>query len=568
MIVLPLLYFLSLTLLLLPSSPSSKMPSAQVFNSKDGAVYTTSNGAPVAEPVCTDSHSPFLIHLIAISPDFHHIDLLAHFDRERIPERVVHAKGAGAHGYFEVTHDLSDITSSKFFTEVGKKYRATARFSTVGGESGSADTARDPRGFSVKIRTEEGNLDFVFNNTPVFFIRDPAKFAHFIHTQKRDPQTHLKDADMFWDYLTQNPESAHQVTILFSDRGTPDGFHNMHGYSGHTYKFVKADGSWVYTQIHIIADGGFKTLDGPTAARLGGENPDYGTQALFETIEAGKYPSWTVYAQTMTPEQAESFRYNVLDLTKVWPHKDYPMRPIGKFVLNENVQNYFAEVEQVGLLSISLSGRSLVLPKPNQAAYSPSHTIPYFEPSCDPVLQSRLFSYPDTHRHRLGANYVQIPVNQPIVPVVNFQRDGPMAFINQGARPNYQSTISPLSYIRNKGSAYGAARDTEREATHERWVGSAYWDLSEITELDFEQPRALYTTVMNDVDRAHLINNIVDHVRGVKSPVIKTRIVSYWASVHQDIADRIAAAIGIPTTGPLPGIKPASEAVRFRAKQA
>ncbi|KAH7890381.1 catalase-like domain-containing protein [Phlebopus sp. FC_14] len=517
------------------------MPSQQIFNTKDGAVYTTSTGAPVAQPYAAQrvgTLGPLLLQ------DFHHIDLLAHFDRERIPERVVHAKGAGAHGYFEATHDLSDITSCKLFTQVGKKVPSTVRFSTVGGELGSADTARDPRGFAIKLKTEDGNLDWVFNNTPVFFIRDPAKFPHFIHTQKRDPQTHLKDADMFWDYLTQNPESAHQVMILFSDRGTPDGYHNMHGYSGHTFKLVKDDGSFVYTQIHLIADGGFKTFDDATAGQLAGSNPDYGIQSLFETIEAGKYPSWTVYIQTMTPEQAESFRYNVLDLTKVWPHKDYPLRPVGKYVLNENVQNYFAEVEQ--------------------SAFSPSHTIPYFEPSADPVLQSRLFSYPDTHRHRLGVNYNQIPVNQPLVPVVNFQRDGFMTIASQGARPNYQSSFVPLTYARNKGAINDAARDYERAAKHEKWLGGAFWDLSEVTELDFEQPRALYQTVMNDTDRAHLVSNIAGHLKNAKSPEIKARTLSYFATVDQSLSDRIAAAIGAPTVGPL-AVKPASEAIRFVA---
>ncbi|KAF9219293.1 catalase [Gyrodon lividus] len=517
------------------------MPSTQVLNTKDGAVYTTSTGAPIGEPYAAQrlgTMGPLLLQ------DFHHIDLLAHFDRERIPERVVHAKGAGAHGYFELTHDLSDITSSKLFTSVGKKARATVRFSTVGGEAGSADTARDPRGFAIKLRTEEGNLDWVFNNTPVFFIRDPAKFPHFIHTQKRDPQTHLKDADMFWDYLSQNPESAHQIVILFSDRGTPDGFHNMHGYSGHTYKLVKDDGSWVYTQIHLIADGGFKTLDDATAGKLAGENPDYGIQSLFETIEAGKYPSWTVYVQTMTPEQAEKFRYNVLDLTKVWPHNDYPLRPVGKLVLNENVQNYFAEIEQ--------------------AAFSPSHTIPYVEPSADPVLQSRLFSYPDTQRYRLGPNYSQIPVNAPIVPVANFQRDGPMTINNQGVRPNYQSTVAPLTYLRPRGAITSNPRDYEREAKHETWIGGAFWDLSEITELDFEQPRALYQQVMSDTDRDHLVSNIAGHMGNVKSPVIKARALSYFASVDQSLSDRIAKAIGAPTVPPLP-VKSAAEAIRFRA---
>ncbi|EIW78857.1 catalase [Coniophora puteana RWD-64-598 SS2] len=518
------------------------MPSKQVFSNKDGANYTTSNGAPIAEPYAAQRAGqigPLLLQ------DFHHIDLLAHFDRERIPERVVHAKGAGAHGYFEVTHDLSDITSAKLLTSPGKKVRATVRFSTVGGESGSADTARDPRGFSTKLRTDEGNLDWVFNNTPVFFIRDPAKFPHFVHTQKRDPQTHLKDADMFWDYLSRNPESAHQVAIVFSDRGTPDGFHNMHAYSGHTFKLVKDDGSFVYTQIHLIADGGFKTLDGPTAGRLSGENPDYGIQSLFETIEAGKYPSWTAYVQTMTPEQAEKFRYNILDLTKVWPHADFPMRPFGKLVLNENPQNYFAEIEQ--------------------AAFSPSHLVPYIEASFDPVLQSRLFSYPDTHRHRLGTNYQQLPVNAPIAPIANFQRDGAMAFSNQGPRPNYQSSIAPLTYQQNKFSIVGCVRDVEREVAHENFLAGAYLDLSEITELDFEQPRSLYQTVMNDTDRQHLIDNLAGHMGGIKSTEVKARTLSYWASVDQDLSDAIAKAIGAPTAKPLPNVKPAAEAIRFKA---
>jgi catalase len=336
---------------------------------------------------------------------------------------VVHAKGAGAHGYFEVTHELSDITSISLFQRKGTKVRATIRFSTVGGESGSADTARDPRGFAIKLRTEEGNWDWVFNNTPVFFIRDPAKFPHFIHTQKRDPQTHLKDADAFWDYLSQNPESIHQIMILFSDRGTPDGYFQQHGYSGHTFKWLKNDESFVYVQVHIRADGGFKTLNNDTAGKLTGSNPDYGIETLFNAIADKKHPSWTVYIQTMTVDQAENFRYNILDLTKVWSHKEFPLRPIGKLVLDENPKNYFAEIEQ--------------------AAFSPSHLIPGVEPTADPVLQSRLFSYPDTHRHRLGVNYQQLPVNAPIVPVANFQRDGFATFISQGNRPNYQRLSPP-----------------------------------------------------------------------------------------------------------------------------
>lgn len=491
------------------------MPSQEVFNSGPEQVYyTTSNGRPYAEPYEAQG-VPALDgfgHVLALQ-DFHHIDLLAHFDRERIPERVVHAKGGGAHGYFEATHDLSDLTCAQVFKK-GTKSPVTMRFSTVGGESGSPDTARDPRGFSIKIRTQEGILDWVFNNTPVFFIRDPAKFPHFIHTQKRDPQTHLKDADMTWDYLSQNPESYHQLMVLYSDRGTPDGWANQHGYSGHTFKLVKEDGQFVYIQIHVRAPE-FKTLDGATAARLAGENPDYSIEKLFNQIEGGDYPTWDVSFQIMTQEQAENFRYSIFDLTKVWPHKEFPLRPVGKIVLNKNPENYFAEIEQ--------------------AAFSPSHTVPGFEPSMDPVLQSRLFSYPDTHRHRLGANYQQIPVNAPLNPVANFQRDGFMAVNgNQGNRPNYVSTIKPLQYPKRHPTAYS------HEAKLLRGVQNF---LSEVTDKDFEQPRELWTRVFDDTAKQHFIDNVSGHLGAVKSPAIKKRSLDNFARVHPDIATRIAKTI-------------------------
>lgn len=281
--------------------------------------------------------------------------------------------------------------------------------------------------------------------------------------------------------------------ILFSDRGTPDGYHRMHGYSGHTFKYVNANGDFHYVQVHVRADGGFKTLTDSQAGELAGSNPDYGTEELFNAIEKGEFPSWTVYVQTMTPAQAESFRYNVLDLTKVWPHAEFPLRPVGKIVLNENVQNYFAEIEQ--------------------SAFSPSHLVPGIEPSADPVLQSRLFSYPDTHRHRLGANYQQLPVNAPVVPIANFQRDGPACFVSQGARPNYQSSIQPLTY---KKKAYAGAK-------HEAFLGHALADLSYITELDFEQPRALYQKAMDETARQHLVSNVAGHIKAVKSKEVLNR---------------------------------------------
>jgi len=296
-------------------------------------------------------------------------------------------------------------------------------------------------------------------------VRDPAKFPHFIHTQKRDPATHLggdDDSTMFWDYLSQNPESIHQVMILMGDRGIPAGYRHMHGYYGHTLKVVKQDGSWLYAQFHLISDQGTKNFTTDEAAA---ESNDYGGKDLYNAIERGEYPSWTMQIQTMTQEQAEQAwaekRINVFDLTHIWPHKDYPLRTIGKLTLHENPANYFAEVEQV--------------------AYNPAHMVPGIEPSADPVLQSRLFSYPDAHRHRIGANYQQLPVNQPVCPfrMGNFQRDGQMAFFNQGSRPNYLSSIEPISFKERK---------YDLNKVHGKFVGEAVSFLSEIHPEDFNAP--------------------------------------------------------------------------------
>ncbi|RDX49156.1 catalase [Lentinus brumalis] len=495
------------------------MPSQAVFESKDNAVYTTSTGAPVSKPYAAQRIGHFGPLLLQ---DFHHLDLLAHFGRERIPERVVHAKGAGAHGYFEVTHDITDMTCAALFDGIGKKAPVTVRFSTVVGEAALA---------SLEIKTEEGNLDWVFNHTPVFFIRDPAKFPAFVHSQKRDPQTHLKDADMFWDFLSQNPESIHQVMILSTDHGTPAGYHRSNAYSAHAFKFVNSQGKFVYVKIHLINDHGCKALTAAEAAR---QDPDFGIKDLFEDIQAGKYPSYTVSIQTMTSEEAENFRYNILDATKIWPHAEYPLRPVGKIVLNKNPENYFAEVEQ--------------------AAFSPSHLVPGIEPSADPLLQGRLFAYPDAQSYRLGVNYSQLAVNAPVAPVANFQRDGFMAVNNQGSRPAYQSSILPLQY---KAKPY-------EHVEHEVFLGAALADLSEVSELDFEQPRALWSKVLNDEARASLISNVAGHLESAKSAEIKARMLSVFAAVDQGLADRIADAIGVPRVQPLK-VKPAEEAVRFRS---
>ncbi|KAH8079934.1 putative catalase [Filobasidium floriforme] len=479
--------------------------------------YATSNGVPMPHPYEAQriGNGPLLLQ------DFHLIDLISHFDRERIPERVVHAKGAGAHGIFECTDDLSDLCLADMFKK-GRKTPLTTRFSTVGGESGSADAARDPRGFSVKFKTNEGNWDFVANNTPVFFLRDPAKFPHFIHTQKRDPATHLTGADdstNFWDYLSNNPESIHQVMILFGDRGIPDGYRHMHGYYGHTLKLVNKAGEWIYAQFHLISDQGTKTLTAEKAATL---SPDYSTKDLYEAIARKEYPSWTMKVQTMNEEQAQKLfkekGVNVLDLTHTWSQKDFPLRTVGKMTLNENPENYFAEVEQ--------------------AAYNPAHMVPGIEPSADPVLQSRLFSYPDAHRHRIGANYQQLPVNAPVCPMRwgNFQRDGQMAFYNQGARPNYLSSIDPIQF---------KPRSVRLDQVHNNFVGDAVTFLTEIREEDFNQPRDLWQRVFDDGAKERFINNISTHMSTCREQQILERQLSIFAMVDKNLADAIAGKLNI-----------------------
>ncbi|KAL7273761.1 catalase A [Rhizina undulata] len=474
----------------------------------DSPVYTASNGCPVMNPQASQrvgENGPLLLQ------DFHLIDLLAHFDRERIPERVVHAKGAGAYGEFEVTDDITDLTSADMFNKVGKKTKALVRFSTVGGEKGSADSARDPRGFAIKFYTEEGNYDWVFNNTPVFFLRDPSKFPLFIHTQKRHPQTNLKDATMFWDYLSNNQEAIHQVMHLFSDRGTPYSYRNMNGYSGHTYKFTKPDGTYHYVQVHLKTDQGNKTLTNDEAGALASTNPDHHTQDLFQAIEKGDFPSWTVYVQVMTPAQAEKFKYSIFDLTKVWPQKDFPLRRFGKLTLNKNPENYFAEIEQ--------------------AAFSPSHLVPGVEPSADPVLQSRLFSYPDTHRHRLGVNYQQIPANCPLRAFNPFQRDGAMQLHNYGANPNYQSSFRPVTY-----------KPVTNHESHEKWIGAATNFSFRVVDEDYEQANALWGVLgRTKGQQDNFVHNVATHLKDARREV-QVKTWDMFRKVNADLGKMIQEA--------------------------
>jgi catalase len=453
--------------------------------------------------------------------DFHLIDLLSHFDRERIPERVVHAKGSGAHGIYKSTNPLSDLCLADMFEE-GKECPITVRFSTVGGESGSHDCARDPRGFSVKFKTDEGNWDLVANNTPVFFLRDPAKFPHFIHTQKRDPSTHLTHADdstAFWDYLSQNPESVHQVMILMGDRGIPDGYRFMHGYLGHTVKLVNKKGEWVYCQFHMISQQGTKFLTQEQAAE---KSPDCSQKDLYNAIESGDYPKWSLEVQTMSAKEAEELwekqKINVFDLTHVWPHKQFPLRKVGEFTLNENAKNYFAEIEQV--------------------AFNPAHLPPGIEPSADPVLQSRLFSYPDAHRHRVGVNYQQLPVNAPRVDyrMANFQRDGGMAFFNQGSRPNYISSIEPIRF---------RERTVNLDKVHGNFAGHAVTFLSEIREEDFVAPRALWERVFDDGAKERFVKNVAGHMENCRVEEIIKRQIGIFREVSGDLAVRLEKATGV-----------------------
>ncbi|KAF2395583.1 catalase-domain-containing protein [Trichodelitschia bisporula] len=488
-------------------------------------LYAASNGAPIAHPYESQragENGPLLLQ------DFHLIDLLSHFDRERIPERVVHAKGSGAHGFYRTTDSLEDLSLADVF-KPGKTVPITIRFSTVGGEMGSADCARDPRGFAMKFRTEEGNWDLVANNTPVFFLRDPAKFPHFIHTQKRHPATNLGAADdstMFWDYLSQNPESVHQVMVLMGDRGIPDGYRYMHGYSGHTFKLVNAQGEWVYAQFHMKSKQGTRFLTNDQAATKG---PDYSQRDLYEAIERGEYPGWDFAVQTVTPKQAEEMwekeGINVFDLTHVWPQGKYPLRKVGEFFLNENAKNYFAEVEQ--------------------AAFSPSHLVPGIEPSADPVLQSRLFSYPDTHRHRLGTNYAQLPVNAPRVPYrfANFQRNGAMAFYNQGGRENYLSSISPINFRK---------RAVDADATHAHWTGEMVTFLSEIRPEDFQAPRALWEKVWDEGARSRFVETVAGNMSRCGDKEIIKRQIGIFREVSDDMATRLEKATGVQG---YPGIK-------------
>ncbi|WP_026561682.1 catalase KatA [Bacillus sp. J37] len=471
---------------------------------------TTSWGAPVGDnqnSITAGNRGPTLLQ------DVHLLEKLAHFNRERVPERVVHAKGAGAHGFFEVTNDVTKYTKANLFSEVGKRTPLFIRFSTVAGENGSADTVRDPRGFAVKFYTEEGNYDIVGNNTPVFFIRDAIKFPDFIHTQKRDPQTHLKNPNAVWDFWSLSPESLHQVTILMSDRGIPATLRHMHGFGSHTFKWTNAEGDGVWIKYHFKTEQGVKNISPEVAAQIAGENPDYHTEDLFNAIEKGDFPAWKLYVQIMPLEDANTYKWDPFDVTKVWSQKDYPLIEVGRMVLDRNPENYFAEVEQ--------------------ATFSPGTLVPGIDVSPDKMLQGRLFAYHDAHRYRVGANHQALPINRARNEVKNYQRDGQMRFDDNGGKSVYYEPNSfggPTETPENKQAAYPVSGVAE----------SVAYDHND----HYTQAGDLYR-LMTEEQRAHLVSNIVGAMKPVERDEIKLRQIGHFYKADPEYGTRVAEGLGL-----------------------
>ncbi|GAA5113046.1 catalase [Haloechinothrix salitolerans] len=466
-------------------------------------------------PVPSDEHSltvgpdgPILLN------DHYLIEQMANFNRERIPERQPHAKGGGAFGRFEVTNDVSAYTKAAVF-QPGAKTDMLIRFSSVAGERGSPDTWRDPRGFAVKFYTSEGNLDIVGNNTPIFFVRDPMKFQHFIRSQKRRLNNNLRDHDMQWDFWTLSPESAHMVTWLMGDRGIPKTWRHMNGYSSHTYSWINADGERFWVKYHFKTDQGIDFLTQDEADRLAGEDADYHQRDLYNAIESGNYPSWTLYMQIMPFSDAKTYRFNPFDLTKVWPHGDYPLVEVGRFTLNRNVTDYHTEMEQ--------------------AAFEPNNLVAGTGLSPDKMLLARGFSYADAHRARLGVNYKQIPVNQPKVPVHSYSKDGVGRTINATdpvyAPNSYGGPHADPSLTAEAGLWY-----TDGEMVREAYTLRKDDD-------DFGQAGTMVREVLDDAARERLVSNVAGHLsNGVSEPILR-RAFEYWRNVDKNIGDRIEKAV-------------------------
>ncbi|GAA1629038.1 MULTISPECIES: catalase [Brevibacterium] len=461
----------------------------------------------------SDAHSlsvgpdgPLLLHDVAL------VEKLARFDRERVPERSPHAKGSGAFGEFVVTQDVSQYTKAAFL-QPGTTTPMLARFSTVAGELGSPDSWRDVRGFSLKFYTEDGNFDMVGNNTPVFFVRDPMKFPDFIHSQKRLPDSGLRSPNMQWDFWSLSPESAHQVAYLMGPRGLPKTWRNMNGYSSHTYMWVNEAGERFWVQYHFHTDQGVENMSNEEAAKLAGEDADIHRRDLFESIERGDFPSWTLSVQIMPYAEAKDYRFNPFDLTKIWSKKDYPLHEVGRFTLNQNPINHFAQIEQ--------------------AAFSPSNSVPGTGVSPDKMLLSRVFSYPDAQRNRIGTNFNQLPVNAPVVKTNNYDKEGHMQYHHTGAAPVY----APNSYGRAYQDTQGVV-DNGWEADGEL-VRSAY--TLHRDDDDFGQAHTLVREVYTEQERADLVDTVVDMLRAdVEEPVL-SNVFAYWKNIDDEVGQAIEA---------------------------
>ncbi|KAI9927490.1 hypothetical protein ASPWEDRAFT_140699 [Aspergillus wentii DTO 134E9] len=477
-------------------------------------VFTLAEGQPVPDPAVSQTLPTFGGGSLITMGDTLLMETLAHFNRERIPERVVHAKAAGAWGEFEVTKDISHLTSAKFLNGVGKKTPLLLRISTTGGEKGSADTVRDVRGFSAKFFTEEGNHDIVGNHIPVFFVRDPVKFPSLNRSHKKHPTTNCADENMFWDFHSNQPESVHALMHLFGSRGIPASVRRMTGFGIHTFKLIGPDGSYRYCKFHFRPEQDIANVSSAEAARLAGINPDFHTIELFDAIARGQFPKWKLYIQVMEPEQAENYGLALFDITKVWPHGDFPLIEVGRLTLNKNPENYFAEIEQ--------------------AAFSPSNLVPGIAPTPDPMLQARMFAYPDAQRYRLGANYTHLPSNRSLAPVyAPFQRDGTgLQTRNYGGDPNYvRSTLAP-----------GVKTQTVQDVRHPEFMRGGILGHNEIpvTDEDFVQSRNLWLNVFDDAERKKFVENVAGSLENV-IPEIRKNTIDMFARVDKGLGQMLSA---------------------------
>ncbi|MFG3658533.1 catalase [Streptomyces sp. NPDC047706] len=475
-------------------------------------VLTTESGAPVADNQNSASAGvggPLLLQ------DQHLLEKLARFNRERIPERVVHARGSGAYGYFEVTDDVTGFTHADFLSAVGKRTETFVRFSTVADSLGGADAVRDPRGFAVKFYTEEGNYDLVGNNTPVFFIKDPVKFPDFIHSQKRDPFTGRQEPDNVWDFWAHAPEATHQVTWLMGDRGIPASYRHMNGYGSHTYQWTNADGEAFFVKYHFKTNQGIRCLSTEQAAEIAGKDGNSHQTDLLQAIERGVNPSWTLYVQVMPAAEAADYRFNPFDLTKVWPHKDHPLQRVGRLVLDRNPDNVFAEVEQ--------------------AAFSPNNFVPGIGPSPDKMLQGRLFAYADAHRYRLGVNHTLLAVNAPKATTArNYGRDGFMASNAQGRHAkNYEpnSYDGPVETGRPLSAPLAVSGHT---GTHAAPLHTK--------DDDFLQAGELYR-LMSAEEKSRLVANIAGSLAQVSRDDVIEKNLAHFHAADPEYGKRVQEAV-------------------------